>query len=52
MRPGVTIEEIRAWRARRLFDHTMSIEDVARFLGTRSLNVACEMVGHQWRASA
>lgn len=50
--PRVGIEEIRAWRARQPFAHTMSIQHVALFLGTRSLDTACEIVGYQWRASA
>jgi site-specific recombinase XerD len=49
IRPKVTVESVRAWRARRLFEHTHSIEDVARFLGTRSLDVACDVVDHRWR---
>jgi site-specific recombinase XerD len=52
IRPKVTVESVRAWRARRLFDHTHSIEDVARFLGTRSLDVACDVVDHRWRVCA
>lgn len=52
IRPKVTVEGIRAWRARRLFDHTRSIEDVARFLGTRSLDIACDIVDHRWRDDA
>lgn len=51
IRPKVTVESVRAWRARRLFDHTHSIEDVARFLGTRSLDVACDVVDHRWRVT-
>ena len=52
IRPTVTVESVRAWRARRLFNHTHSIEDVARFLGTRSLDVACDVVDHRWRMTA
>ncbi len=52
IRPRVTVEGIRAWRARRLFEHSKSIEDVARFLGTRSLDIAAGVVGYHWRTSA
>jgi hypothetical protein len=52
LRPSVTVDDIRAWRARRLFKHTKSIEDVARFLGTRSLDVAADVVGYHWRVGA
>lgn len=52
IRPKVTVESVRAWRARRLFDHSHSIEDVARFLGTRSLDVACDVVDYRWRMIA
>lgn len=51
IRQKVTVESVRAWRAHRLFDHTHSIEDVARFLGTRSLDVACDVVDHRWRVT-
>lgn len=50
--PRVSVEGIRAWRARRLFQHSASLEDVARFLGTRSLDVASDMIGHHWQVSA
>jgi site-specific recombinase XerD len=52
VRPRVSVESIRAWRARCLFDATGSIQTVARFLGTRSLDVACDVVGYEWRATA
>jgi hypothetical protein len=52
IRPRVTVEGIRAWRARSLFNATGSIETAARFLGTRSLDVACDVVGYEWRVSA
>lgn len=52
IRPKVSVESVHTWRARRLFEHTNSIEDVARFLGTRSLDIACDIVDHRWRADA
>ena len=52
IRPRVTVESIRAWRARRVFDCSNSIEEVARSLGTRSLDVACDVVAYDWRVSA
>jgi integrase len=45
---GVKPDSIRVWGARRVFDATGSVLEVAQFLGSRDLNAAYALTGHIW----
>ena len=45
---GITINSIRAWRAREILLERKSLEDAAKFLGSRSLDAAAAMIGYRW----
>ncbi len=47
--PGVAVRSIRFAAARHVFE-AQGIEAAARFLGSRSLDVAAESVGYDWRS--
>jgi integrase/recombinase XerC len=46
---GITVNSIRAWRARQIFETSRSIEEAARFLGAKSLDAAASLIRHDWR---
>ncbi|WP_457189573.1 hypothetical protein [Nocardioides sp. P5_E3] len=48
--PDVRPASLRNWAGRRLFEAGMPIDQVARRLGSRSLDTAAEDIGHSWRA--
>jgi integrase len=49
--PDVRPASLRNWAGRRLLDAGMPIDQVARRLGSRSLDTAAEDVGHVWRTA-
>jgi hypothetical protein len=49
-RSGITINSIRAWRARQIHVETGSLEQVACFLGSRSLDAAASLIGYDWES--
>jgi len=46
---GLTLDSVRAWRARELFRQSNHIEDVALFLGLRTLDGAARFIGYDWQ---
>lgn len=47
--PGVRVRSVTAWTGRRILTETGDIAEVARRLGLRSLDLAAELVGWDWR---
>ncbi|HWJ62811.1 MAG TPA: hypothetical protein VNS19_12655 [Acidimicrobiales bacterium] len=47
---GIKPRSLCDWAGRRVFDETGRIEDAARFLGIRDLQVAADHVGYDWWA--
>lgn len=46
--PDLRLGSVRGWGARRAFDETGRIEDAARVLGCRSLDVTARAIGWDW----
>jgi integrase/recombinase XerC len=49
---GVRPGSLPAWAGRRVFEESGRIEEVARALGVRSLDIAAEIIGWGWRDDA
>lgn len=45
---GITVNSIRAWRAQQIVVETGSLENAARFLGSRSLDAVAQLIDYKW----
>ena len=51
-RYGYTLNSVRAWRGREIFQERGRIEEVSRFIGSRSLDNTARFLGWDWRGAA
>lgn len=49
---GLTINSVRGWRAKTIYEQTGRIQDASLFLGNHSLDTSAQLIGLDWRESA